>query len=82
MINLGPPYHINEEGTKWWVNSTLTDHARYYKLNLTAFITETTDGVRMFLLIKQDELLWEGQSFEAAAAFISMLGTQLEMQDE
>lgn len=76
-----PPYFVNEEGTKWWVDKELTQYARKedkngVSLNMTCFIIETKVGYRTRVLVSNvvgsTSILEEDQLYEGMAMKIDL----------
>lgn len=70
----GPPDFTNPEGVKWWHEQALTNHAKQKGLdNVTAWVTELPNGVRMRVLIQDGEIVFENTDFETVAFHIDAL---------
>lgn len=74
-----PPDHINEQGSKFWLDKSLTQYARDpgrlgVSLNaVTALIVTDPQGITTRLLMEGQDVLAEDQSLESIACRIDML---------
>lgn len=79
-MNLGPPIHVNEIGTKFWVDVSLSKYARQKNLHGIALdyhvlFAETVDGHMSRLLVDSvtNDVLYDTQSLEAMSVHIDMV---------
>jgi hypothetical protein len=79
LFNLGEPFFVSEEGTKWWRDEDMEKYASNPDVHGTTlsgwqcFIAETANG-RMDRLVfdENKNLVYVGGSLEAAATKIDM----------
>ena len=73
------PDFINEEGTKFWVDTSTTQYAQRQDshgtvLNMVVYLAETKDGYMARLLIDEEQnIVAEEQNLEQLAVKIDML---------
>lgn len=72
------PDFVNEEGSKWWLEKYLTDWARKpdvfgTTLDMNAYIVESKDGYKSFVLIDKEGVVDHSQQSEAIAVKIDVL---------
>lgn len=68
------PYHIGENGAKWWLDQTSTDYAQSRGLDdVVVWFVEETDGRRTRLVTCQQEIIHENQSLEALGVWLDAL---------
>lgn len=76
------PDFVNAEGTKWWINKTITDYARQENqfgirlMDVTGWIVETLSGYKTFLLTENNEIIAESPTLEAVGAKIDVIKFQ------
>ena len=74
-----PPDFTNEEGVQWWIDKTLTHHARGegvggVKLpDIVVFLVKEPNGRMTRLVTRGQEILHDDQSFEGVASYIDMM---------
>lgn len=73
------PDHVNEQGTKWWLDEQPTvyaqkeDHLGTALPNVQCFIVEATDGVRNRVVVENGAVIFDNPNLEAIGAHIDML---------
>ena len=83
------PYYINDEGTKFWYDESLTDYAKRGNRNGTTlddiivWIVETSDGKRTRLIVDttNGSILFENVRTEDLAVHIDIMKIDKEYND-
>ena len=79
LQNLGEPYFVNEQGTRYWLEECLTDYAKNPDLSGVclpshrAWLVQLKDGEYTYLLTEGTTPVYEGKSIEQIAVRIDML---------
>ena len=74
------PDHINEEGTKWWLDKSMLKYAKRRKVaGYIPYIVETKDGEKTRVLVDKDKqrVVYETPGMEAMACFIDVIPIML-----
>lgn len=71
------PFFVNEEGTKWWKDDSLTKYCRNpdingIVLNGTVCYVERADGYRTRVLVMNDKIIEEDQTMDGLGIKIEM----------
>ena len=73
------PDFINDEGTKWWIDKVTTQYAQKEdsqgtKLpNVHCFYIELKTGEKLYVLVENNEIIYETQSLEQVGIQIDIL---------
>lgn len=79
LQNLGEPYFVNEQGTRYWLEKELTEYAKSPDKDgiclprHRAWIVQLKDGQYTRLLTEDTEPVYEGSSIEQIAVKIDLL---------
>jgi hypothetical protein len=84
FLDRGDPDFINEKGVKWWREELLTHCAHQENINGTRLpdvvvcYVEHPDGTKNYVLIRDQEVIYETQSYEQIGFHIDVLKLQTE----
>lgn len=73
------PDFVNDLGTKWWLDDSLTAYAHTPNAkdvalpNVRCFIVELQGGVKRRLVVEGEEILREAGSIEDVATYLDLL---------
>lgn len=68
------PDFVNEAGVKWWADRDITAYAREkLKSKAVVFYVEEPSGYRTRLLVENDQILNDDQTYEGMCCHIDML---------
>ena len=79
LQNLGEPYFVNEQGTRYWLEKGLTEYAKSPDKDGVclpehrAWIVQFKDGEYTRLLTEGTDPIYEGRSIEQIAVRIDLL---------